>query len=102
MACNQNPVFVDGTTVLGDGTEEHPLSSVSPAGANFASNEVPAGATPGTAFTLAQVPVAGSLQLFWNGVLLKGGGVDYTLVGNALTMVQAVQNGDSFLAFYRF
>jgi hypothetical protein len=71
-------------------------------GVNFADEEIPSGSTPGTAFTLAFAPSpAKSLILVWNGVVLKPGGIDYTLSGTGLTMVQAVQTGDSFICWYR-
>jgi len=63
-------------------------------------NEVPAGATPGTTFTLAYLPDANSLKLTNNGQLLAGGGVDYTLVSQTLTMVNTVGATDVFLASY--
>ena len=69
---------------------------------NFSDAEVPAGATPGTSFTLAHTPQpAASLILVWNGVTLTPV-IDFTLVGNALTMVQTVNSGDSFVCWYRF
>ena len=69
----------------------------------FADEETPTGATPGTAFTLANSPSpAASLILTWNGFTLTAGGIDYTLVGNALTMVKTVNTGDSFVCWYRY
>ena len=71
--------------------------------ATFADEEIPSGATPGTSFTLAHSPSpAASLLLFWNGLLQKPGGVDYTLAGAAITTVNTIGAGDSFLAWYRF
>ena len=70
---------------------------------NFADEEIPAGATPGTSFTLANAPSpAKSLLLFWNGLIQKPGGIDYTLAGTAITTVNTIGAGDSFLAWYRF
>ena len=70
---------------------------------NFADDETPTGSRPGTSFTLAHTPSpAGSLLLFWNGALQKPGGVDYTLAGNAITTVNTIGAGDSFLAWYRY
>jgi len=65
-------------------------------------NEIPAGDKNGVnvTFTLVYTPVSGSLKLSWNGQLLSGGGVDYTLVGNTITMVSLVQSGETFLASY--
>jgi hypothetical protein len=97
------PVFTDNLTILGDGTEVHPLHAGGGIGPSFADSETPAGATPGTAFTLAHAPnPAASLILVWNGVTLKRGGVDYTLVGNAVTTVQIIGAGDSFICWYRY
>lgn len=96
------PVFTDNLTILGDGTEVHPLTA-GITGPHFADAETPAGATPGTAFTLAHIPnPAISLMLVWNGIVLQAGGVGYTLVGNAITTILAVQAGDSFEAWYRY
>jgi hypothetical protein len=71
--------------------------------ATFADEEIPSGSTPGTAFSLANAPnPVKSLLLFWNGLLQKPGGVDYTLAGTAITTVNTIGAGDSFLAWYRF
>lgn len=95
------PVFTDDLTILGDGTEAHPLTAGA-TGPHFADAEIPAGATPGIAFTVAHAPnPAVSLILVWNGVTLKPV-TDFALVGNALTMAQPVQIGDSFLCWYRY
>jgi hypothetical protein len=60
--------------------------------------EAPIGARPGTQFTISAVPVNGMLQsLTWNG-LYQIPGVDYTLVGTALTTTKTVQVGDSLWA----
>jgi len=69
---------------------------------NFADEIVPTGGIPGSSFTLPNAPnPSASLLLFWNGILLKPGGVDYTLSGNSITTVQTVESRDSFLAWYR-
>ena len=70
---------------------------------NFADNETPSGSTPGTSFTLAHSPSpVGSLQLFWNGQLLKAGGADYTLSGTGITTVNTIAASDVLLAWYRY
>lgn len=72
---------------------------------NFADAEVPAGTIDGvnTTFTLAHAPnPAASLQLDNNGVVLKGGGVDYTLLGLTITFTTAPAIDDSLLSWYRF
>lgn len=53
---------------------------------NFSGPEVPVGGP--TVFTLLHVPVAGSLDLYNNGMhLTAGAGNDYTLVGLTITML---------------
>lgn len=71
---------------------------------NVVSNEVPSGTVNGsnTAFTLANTPTAGTVQLYLNGVRLQpGAGNDYTLSGLTITMLYAPQTGDQLLADYR-
>lgn len=66
-------------------------------------NETPVGAVNGsnTSFTLSAAPSpAASLQLYVNGQLLAAGGEDYTLVGNAITMVTAPPTGSILRAWY--
>lgn len=66
-------------------------------------NETPAGAIDGTnvTFTLAFAPLASSLQLFLNGLLMAQT-IDYTLSGFTLTYNagQVPQAGDTMLAWY--
>jgi hypothetical protein len=101
MPDNQNPVYTDNVTILGDGTEEHPLAGASSVG-NYSAAEIPAGTVPGFNFTLLHVPKTGTLQLFYNGLLLSAGGIGYTLVGNAITVVTEVEPGDTLVAYYFF
>ena len=56
--------------------------------AKFIYNEIPTGTVNGsnTAFTLANTPASGTLQLYADGMRMKGGGVDYTLSGANITM----------------
>jgi len=53
--------------------------------------EVPAGTVDGAnvTFTITYTPVSGSLLLFYNGLLLKGGGNDYTLSSKTITFTEA-------------
>lgn len=69
----------------------------------FVDAEVPSGTINGSnpTFTIANTPVSGSLQLSQNGIILTGGGVDYTLSGTTVTFVTAPLGGDQLLAFYR-
>lgn len=71
--------------------------------ANYSDNETPIGSIPGSAFTLAHVPSpAGSLLLVRNGIVQKGGGVDYTLSGASITYTTAMATGDTHAAWYRY
>lgn len=71
---------------------------------SFIVSETPTGTINGsnTAFTLANTPSAGTLQLYLNGVrLIVGAGNDYTLSGSTISMLTAPISGDSLLADYR-
>lgn len=72
---------------------------------NFVDDEVPAGAvnSVNTAFTLANAPSPlASLQLFYNGQLLKvGSGNSFTISGAAITMLFAPTTGSALQAWYR-
>lgn len=60
--------------------------------------ETPTGTIPGTAFALSVAPVNGVLQgLYKNGVF-QTPGVDYTLLGTAITMTSSVDAGDALYA----
>lgn len=67
----------------------------------FADNETPTGSIPGTAFTIAHTPITDSLRLYRNGVL-QIEGTNYTLTGANITMVNTVNAGNTFKAFYRY
>lgn len=68
---------------------------------NFVFNEVPSGTinSSNTAFTLANTPTAGTVQLFKNGQLLTPI-TDYTVSGSGITMVVAPLTGNVLLAHY--
>ena len=69
---------------------------------NMVANETPSGTINGsnTAFTLANAN-AYQLALFLNGQLLEPGtGNDYTVSGNAITMLFAPLSGDKLRAYY--
>ena len=71
----------------------------------FAENETPAGLINGAndIFTLANTPaVAGSLQVFLNGMYQTPAGEDYTLVGLTITFVNAPLTGSILRAFYKY
>lgn len=65
---------------------------------SFTTNEIVAGS--GTAWTLAATPISGSVTLFGNGQFLTPGGVDYTIVGAAITTVNSFSAG-TIVANYR-
>ena len=51
-------------------------------------------------FTIADAPIAGSLLIFRNGVLMAPGGVDYTFSGVTATFVIPPATGDRLRANY--
>jgi hypothetical protein len=55
--------------------------------------EVPAGAIPGTNYTLSAAPPGEGVTLFKNGVALSLGS-DYAISGNAITLTVATESGD--------
>jgi hypothetical protein len=70
---------------------------------NFTDSETPSGAIPGSTFTLGHSPnPPASLVLMRNGVVMKNGGVDYTLSGNTITYTVAMATGDTHAAWYRY
>lgn len=69
---------------------------------NFADNETPSGAVPGSIFNLANAPSpVGSLILQRNGNI-QTKDVDYTLVGTTITYSVAMASGDTHAAWYRY
>lgn len=69
----------------------------------FAGNEIPVGAVndANTVYTLLHVPSAGSLAYYRQGVLQEVN-VDYTLVGNIITVVIPLPTGSYQRAFYQY
>lgn len=71
---------------------------------NFVDQETPSGTVNGsnTAFTLANTPIAGSVHLWLENLLLyPGAGNDYTISGAAITMLTAPLTGERLRATYR-
>jgi hypothetical protein len=73
---------------------------------NFVENEIPSGTIDGVndTFTIANSPVAGTLQLFKNGIRMReGAGDDFTISGATITFNagQIPITGDVLLADYR-
>lgn len=80
-----------------------------PIGGGGSAPGTPADETPGgvvnglnTAFTIANAPIAGSFQLFRDGLRLRGSGVDYTLTGTNITMTVAPAIGQVLDANYLY
>lgn len=74
---------------------------------NYVTNEIVTGERDGNNlyFSLSQIPVLNSLQLFLNGVLLTYGvDGDYVIDGLSITMMEfcAPEVLDTFTAFYRY
>ena len=69
----------------------------------FVRNEVPSGTinSINTGFTLANTPVAGTVQVFLNGLLqAPGSGLDYIISGTAITFTKAPHTGSDLYAHY--
>jgi hypothetical protein len=79
------------------------LSAVYQKQANIVTRETPSGTINGSnvTFTLAATPVAGTEQLFLNGILQEpGAGNDYTISGATITYLTAPATGDRLKANY--
>jgi hypothetical protein len=61
--------------------------------------EVPSGAIPGTAYSLAHVPNI-FLGLFINGIFQRPGGLDYSRTGASITLNATTSGGDTIYAIY--
>lgn len=70
--------------------------------ASIVRNEVPVGSINGsnTAFTTASQYMTRSLEVYKNGVRMKGGGADYTETAGGFTMVTAPATGTVLLVDY--
>ena len=71
-------------------------------GNNFADEETPSGTINGinTTFTLVNTPIAGSVKLY-KGIRMKLG-VDYTISGTTITMINIPLIGEIMVADYRY
>lgn len=70
---------------------------------NYIAKETPTGATNGsnTTFTLANTPIAGTEQVFLNGILQEpGAGNDYTISGATITYLTAPATNDKIRVAY--
>jgi hypothetical protein len=99
--CTSNAGGTLGTTAI---TWQQIPTTAGLLGSNFVNNETPTGLLNGSnvTYTLANTPVAGSEQVFINGVLqLLGAGNDYTISGLTITMVVAPLSTDVIRVSYR-
>lgn len=78
------------STNLGSGFPGNLSSPITPTGLVNGVNAI---------YTLPTVPGL-IVLIFRNGLLQKGGGVDYTLSGTTITFIVAPLSGDSLLAVY--
>lgn len=72
---------------------------------SFATRETPSGLVNGanTTYTLANTPIAGSEEVFLNGILQEpGAGNDYTISGATITYLTAPATGDKIRVSYRY
>jgi hypothetical protein len=74
------------------------IGNIGAALAPYFVSEQPAGAVPGTVYTLNYTPAL-VLGIFYNGVLQRLG-IDYTMVGAAVTLGFSTQSGDVVYALY--
>jgi Avian adenovirus fibre, N-terminal len=72
--------------------------------ANIVTRETPTGLINGanTTFTLANTPIAGTEEVYLNGILQEpGAGNDYTIATSTITMLSAPLTGDRLRVTYR-
>lgn len=91
----------DGT-LTGDGTPSSPLSVVGGGGTQLYGEDLTP-QVPGTVFTLANVPVVGTVRLYRGGARQQeGAGNDYTIAGDVITFLNALSIGEILIADYNF
>lgn len=57
---------------------------------------------PGTAFTLAETPIVGTVRLFRGGAYQSVANGDYSITGAAITLTVALQSGEVLVADYSY
>jgi len=102
------PVSRDGAVVW-QGNLQQLADAIGGGGSSylFSGEETPTGAKNGVnkSFTLAHEPASGSLQLFFNGMLITITNGDYTFAGNTITLINFAPNAsndDALTAFYQY
>lgn len=82
----------------------NPITGGGLTAANFVTREVPSGLINGAnvTYTLANVPTAGTEEVFLNGILQESGsGNDYTISGSTITYLAAILTGEKLRVNYR-
>lgn len=89
-----------GVTITIDANGHKVITATGGAGnAVYGENLTPQG--PGTVYTLAHTPIAGTVRLYRGGAYQQAG-TDYTIVGGIITLAVATQSGEVLLADYFF
>lgn len=82
------------------------LASYLRAGTSYSWNEVPSGSVDSVNrdFYLAHEPVNGSLMLFFNGIMIRGAGNDYSLTGSHVVLEPGFKtiSGDILMSSYEY
>src|SRR4029077_6525630 len=97
-------VNIDSATMQISGNLVGVKSGVYLAAANIVTRETPTGTMNGAnaTFTLANIPTAGTEEVFLNGLLQEpGAGNDYPISGGTITMLSAPQSTDRLRVNYR-
>lgn len=97
------PTSLSGDVSSVSGTGSVTLATTVVKTTSYVVRETPSGSVNGsnTAFTLANTPVAGTEQVFLNGLLQEpGAGNDYTISGSSITMLSAPATGDKLRVTY--
>jgi phage-related tail fiber protein len=98
------PMSASGDVQSISATGAFTLASTVSKNSMFVTRETPTGTINGsnTAFTLANTPVAGTEEVFLNGILQEpGAGNDYTISGATITYLTAPVTGDKLVVNYR-
>jgi phage-related tail fiber protein len=98
VAGTYNSVTVDAKGRVTAGTSASFLQA-----ANIVTRETPSGLVNGsnTVFVLANTPIAGTEEVFINGLLMEpGAGNDYTISGSTITTLFVLQPGDKIRVSY--
>jgi hypothetical protein len=91
-----------GVTASSGGNGLATISIAGGAGSSSARNEHPTDNADGT-YTLAHAPIAGTVQVYKNGILLNpGAGNDYTISGSVITLLITYDSSAIITADYLF